>query len=451
MKKAIIFSLMIISLSTIALVIDDFRVSRVMKWGQDLLLSGVYYSGYYDNISVVSRLDISTFEFDTLITSDKTITNLAVDHLTHNIYAASEQYYFDDYYSGELIMLDSSGYETRIDFDDEIQPGFLEICGDYLLMAVYKARAGYYDRSSVLTFFDKNTLDFGKEITTSPFDNSDIIRGIEAVGDTSIFIGASRETEIFYLHCPVWFALIDTGGRIVYCDTSELEDDASLELNQLTGQFIIGGMDTDFRGSVCSISSDGDSLEYYYDPEDSTVFNDISISEDGFIYAAGNSGYPRYDYSNTRYITKITPSGIPIWSSEYEDTLGWDIDNFVICLSPDTIVAISTGYTGSNYSTIIALLDSYGDTISTHGLSETYSLPRILDLRIAPNPFNSAVSIISPANGTIEIFDLNGRSIAYLPGGEQIWKPESSVGSGIYLVRAKFDDESIVKRIVYLK
>ena len=54
-------------------------------------------------------------------------------------------------------------------------------------------------------------------------------------------------------------------------------------------------------------------------------------------------------------------------------------------------------------------------------------------------------------NAKIEIFDLNGRCIAEFDGGDQVWKPEVSVGSGIYLVRAKIGDKDITKRVVYLK
>jgi len=68
-----------------------------------------------------------------------------------------------------------------------------------------------------------------------------------------------------------------------------------------------------------------------------------------------------------------------------------------------------------------------------------------------PNPFNSVISITAPEGVGIEIFDINGRSIATLPGGEQVWQPEPSVGSGIYLVRAKAGEKEFTKRVVYLK
>jgi len=100
----------------------------------------------------------------------------------------------------------------------------------------------------------------------------------------------------------------------------------------------------------------------------------------------------------------------------------------------------------SEFDTAFTRLIGYGAS----GIGE-FSKPENHHLWIEPNPFNSAVSIISPANARVEIFDLNGRSVANLPGGEQVWKPEPSVGSGIYLVRATVGEQEITKRVVYLK
>ena len=109
-----------------------------------------------------------------------------------------------------------------------------------------------------------------------------------------------------------------------------------------------------------------------------------------------------------------------------------------------------------------------------------------------PNPFNSAVTITldAPVGAIhelplqIEIFNLNGRCVAQLPGSyvipdpdresrgatknmdsrfhgndrTVIWSPDETLGSGVYLVRARFDNRSLsgaeattTKRIVYLK
>jgi len=88
---------------------------------------------------------------------------------------------------------------------------------------------------------------------------------------------------------------------------------------------------------------------------------------------------------------------------------------------------------------------------SSVATEERLSIPDMMVISAHPNPFNSAVMITAPAGAEVEIFDLNGRNIAKFDGGTQVWKPEASVGSGIYLVRARAGDETVSKRIVYLK
>ncbi len=123
-------------------------------------------------------------------------------------------------------------------------------------------------------------------------------------------------------------------------------------------------------------------------------------------------------------------------------------------------------------------------------ISEGENKPQIFLINPYPNPFNSAVEIsldygsespqalsasaVGPCQ--LEIFDINGRLVyapspsvplpkgeggkTLLPPGEGgsksrmrafIWTPDESIGSGIYLVRAKLGDKSVTKRVVYLK
>ena len=89
--------------------------------------------------------------------------------------------------------------------------------------------------------------------------------------------------------------------------------------------------------------------------------------------------------------------------------------------------------------------------ICVDDIAETITKPVVLEISVIPNPFNSAVTITAPAGAEIEIFDLNGRNIAKFDDGTQVWKPEPSVGSGIYLVRATVGEQEITKRVVYLK
>ncbi len=153
---------------------------------------------------------------------------------------------------------------------------------------------------------------------------------------------------------------------------------------------------------------------------------------------------------------------------------------------------------------LVRLPDSTGETIlpcgricdtfpERTGIAETPT-PQSFAISAYPNPFNSSVTISldfgseSPKPlSTIEIFDVNGRRIGAwrrhaqpgfatvkpLRDGELIWQPAPSLGSGVYLVRARFDPstlrqaqgtagsgqrsaqrpdgETATKRVVYLK
>ncbi len=106
--------------------------------------------------------------------------------------------------------------------------------------------------------------------------------------------------------------------------------------------------------------------------------------------------------------------------------------------------------------------------------------PKAFEISAWPNPFNSAVTISLDASVggycntplRIEIYDATGRRVESIQpltehvevrGGSQeprpstssgldyIWQPDENIGSGVYLIRASFGDESTMKRIVYLK
>jgi len=117
-------------------------------------------------------------------------------------------------------------------------------------------------------------------------------------------------------------------------------------------------------------------------------------------------------------------TGLPTEASPYVITLRTDTDDF-----PDIGVL--------NYKTSL-------------GISDGIATPKDFMISAYPNPFNSAVSISAPEVAEIEVFDINGRPVAEFPGACQ-WQPTASVGSGVYLVRATIGDESVTKRIVYLK
>ncbi|MCK5833843.1 T9SS type A sorting domain-containing protein [bacterium] len=128
---------------------------------------------------------------------------------------------------------------------------------------------------------------------------------------------------------------------------------------------------------------------------------------------------------------------------------------------------------------IVALHDS------STSIDET-DLPTDFTLSAYPNPFNSSVRIFvnapaiwnslesgNPERAVVEIFDIAGRRIAVLSSEARslsqnkgdfsptslneienvfTWQPSETVGSGIYFVRAKIHNNTILKKnIVYLK
>ncbi len=79
------------------------------------------------------------------------------------------------------------------------------------------------------------------------------------------------------------------------------------------------------------------------------------------------------------------------------------------------------------------------------------NLPTEMEFAVWPNPFNSACRITAPEGATVEIFDIDGRSVASFQNTDNIWQPDESIGSGVYLIRARVGNESVAKRVVYLK
>ncbi len=135
----------------------------------------------------------------------------------------------------------------------------------------------------------------------------------------------------------------------------------------------------------------------------------------------------------------------------------------------------------TNADTLVATMDVY---LTTMSIDEKPTMPNDFTLSAHPNPFNSAVTItIDVPVGAycntplrIEVFDINGRRISVIsskgfqpdeksltdarkisPFGrndiarEFVWQPDESTTSGVYLVRATGGDETMTKRVVYLK
>ncbi len=142
-----------------------------------------------------------------------------------------------------------------------------------------------------------------------------------------------------------------------------------------------------------------------------------------------------------------------------------------------TLVATNTVFRSAAMPSHL-LLPIYPLDTAAH-IVEGRNLPENLEISAWPNPFNSAITISidchsgegrNPEGGVeIEIFDINGRIVYKTPVGagskparitggsrtlpyEITWQPDESVGSGVYLVRARIGDEqTTTRRVMYIK
>jgi len=87
---------------------------------------------------------------------------------------------------------------------------------------------------------------------------------------------------------------------------------------------------------------------------------------------------------------------------------------------------------------------------SALGIKEK-QVPASFELKAYPNPFNSSCKIEVHTGTKIEIIDINGRIISASNKTPIIWQPDESISSGVYLVRATAGNETITKRIIYLR
>jgi hypothetical protein len=237
----------------------------------------------------------------------------------------------------------------------------------------------------------------------------------------------------------------------------------------LQWQKCLGGSSTDKALSIAQTADGG------------FIVAGSSSSNDGDV--SGNHG--GWDY----WVVKLNSSGDIVWQKclggsnyDWATSIAQTSDGgFIVAGVSHSNDGDVSGNHGERDYWIVKL------SPETNGIAES-PLPEQFSINIAPNPFNSAVTIAVDGVGAIhelplqiEIFDLAGHRVAQLPAGgtvgagftparndgannnerdgarpspttrEFIWQPDASIPSGVYLVRATVGDESVTKRIVYLK
>jgi len=200
-------------------------------------------------------------------------------------------------------------------------------------------------------------------------------------------------------------------------------------------------------------------------------------------HQTNDSGYVVIGYNSSAFIAKVDVNGDSVWSRLYGETGGERAYSGRPTPDGGFILAGVWNFFG-NRDIYIIKTDSLGYT----GIGEypDAAKPEAFAISAYPNPFNSAVSIsfdcgsespqalstLPPGACRVEIFDLAGRMVAEIPADnpvgsrpastagdagvaptvhEIVWQPDATVGSGVYLVRAKVGDSGVTKRVVYLK
>jgi len=193
-----------------------------------------------------------------------------------------------------------------------------------------------------------------------------------------------------------------------------------------------------------------------------------------------------------------------LWELRASDWCYWHTDSSITIQYPDTCpmsvtfevcVNLVPDSTGETVLPTGPVCDSFAFNYT--GIAETPT-PAAFAISAHPNPFNSSVTIslyfgsesapwdfpsVKKPLSTIEIFDVNGRRVVEITppaplnrgehgksplskgdlGGLFVWRPDESIGSGVYLVRARFGpdgssardsdrgEQTVTRRVVYLK
>jgi len=233
--------------------------------------------------------------------------------------------------------------------------------------------------------------------------------------------------------------------------------------------YVIVGTEGILCGYILYIDSEGNALwdTVYYD--NPVVFSSIITAGEDCFYIAGTIMLferPRGDV----YLCKIDCDVNILWDNIYYQGDNPGNGHYVSRTNDDGFIITGfTGYIGSIDSDVYLIkTDSLGDI---DWVKDIPTKPQKISINVSPNPFNSSCAITAPSGATIEIYDLNGRLITpYSDGkpssfvqklnkgdserseqGVYIWQPDETISSGVYLIRATKEVETITKRVILMK
>jgi len=220
------------------------------------------------------------------------------------------------------------------------------------------------------------------------------------------------------------------------------------------GGFVLAGDSYSFGIPVFSgihlrkLDSDGDSLwAVNYTAISDYTANSIAQYGDGNFLIAGSAEVSsNIDF----FILALSDTGDSLWARLY-GTLGTDIAYSAIQLADTGVVAAGVTFMdGDNDFWVM----KFGGDVTTSVQENSVSTPAGINIKAFPNPFNSALTLQGPAGTEVGLFDITGAKVwegCITQTGECTWRPDKTVGSGLYFVRVTSKTESTAKRVVFIK
>jgi len=216
---------------------------------------------------------------------------------------------------------------------------------------------------------------------------------------------------------------------------------------------------------------------------------DLFINDDGTLYVSGYSnsynfpianGVDAYDYTNGGakdvVVLKMDTDLTTLLASTYVGGNGDDRGQHLLVNNEGNVVVVGrTGsdnfpttdgafdedFNGGSNDCFVFILD--GDlSANPNGTTETENIPVEMNLlETYPNPFNSQMNVLYSVklsgNVKLTIYDLNGRKVLDLldsfiePGNYSISTNMENMAAGTYFLQLRTSDETISKKVVFLK
>ena len=319
----------------------------------------------------------------------------------------------------------------------------------------------------------------GDTIWTRTYGGSACDRGksVEQTSDGGYIVVGY--TESFGIgSSDVYLIKINPEGDILWtCTYGGSDSDWGRSVAQISdGGYIIAGRTYSFgagEDDVYLIRTDADGDTIWTHTYGGSIYDHgrsvAQISDGGYIITGRTYSFGAGEWDV--YLIRTDADGDSIWTCTYGGS-GRDEGRSVDQTSDGgyIITGGTSSFGSGSYDVYIVKIDS--DDI----LEWESTIPLTLSLSAFPNPFNSSCAITVSENANVEVFDLRGKRICTHNVGARhslqhaqpdkklsgnasplqdgmhtfIWRPDETIASGIYLVRARAEDGQMAEKKIVL-